>query len=32
LYDKDEIEDLTAKEKKILKTLLDKEIETRGAK
>ncbi|MCX7175347.1 MAG: toxin [Proteobacteria bacterium] len=31
LYDKDEMEDLTAKEKKILKALLDKEIETRGA-
>jgi len=31
LYGKDEMEDLTAKERNILKALLDKEIETRGA-
>ena len=30
LYDKDEMEDLTAKEKRILKTLLDQAIQTRG--
>ena len=30
LYDKDEMEDLTAKDKRILKTLLDQAIQTRG--
>jgi len=30
LCDKDEMEDLTAKEKRILKTFLDQAIETKG--
>lgn len=30
LYDKDEMEDLTAKEKKVLKALLEQEIDSRG--
>ena len=30
LYDKDEMEDLTAKEKRILNTFLDQAIETKG--
>jgi hypothetical protein len=30
LYDKDEMDDLTAKEKKVLKELLEKELIARG--